>query len=148
MDELTAEWIERVAAHLARDGVPPVAGRALAWLMICDPVEQTPKQIAGAIGASRASLTSTLRLLDGMGFLSTRTKPGSKTGYYRMADRAWERVVRRQIAGLTGFHEIAADGLALIGDDAERAARLVEAQQTLDWIATLFDTPPTGQVEP
>lgn len=140
-----ATWIERVADYLARDGMPAVAGRSIGWLMICDPPEQTPAQIASAVGASRASLTSTLRLLEGMGFVSRRTKPGAKTGYYRMADRAWETVVRRQIQGLAGFREITQEGVTLLGDDPVRTTRLTEAQRTLDRLADLlsaFDDQP------
>ncbi|WP_454856348.1 GbsR/MarR family transcriptional regulator [Promicromonospora soli] len=72
------EWVERVSMYLARDGVPPIAGRVLGWLMVCDPPEQSAAQISDATGASRASLTSNLRLLTAMGFLSPG--PGRATG--------------------------------------------------------------------
>ena len=50
------EWVEQVAMFCADEyGVPPIAGRILGWLMICDPPEQSAGEIAEAIGASRAS---------------------------------------------------------------------------------------------
>jgi hypothetical protein len=53
-------WVERIAAYVAaQDGVPLIAGRILGWLMICDPPEQSAAERAEAIGASRASLTTT-----------------------------------------------------------------------------------------
>ncbi|WP_432868146.1 hypothetical protein [Microbispora rosea] len=45
------EWAERVAMYLARDGVPPIAGRVLGWLMICNPPEQSAGQISEAAPA-------------------------------------------------------------------------------------------------
>jgi hypothetical protein len=57
-------WVERVATFFAEHyGLPPITGRILGWLMICDPPEQSPAEIAAAIGASRASLTTNIRLL-------------------------------------------------------------------------------------
>lgn len=135
-------WVERVAMYLAVDGVPPIAGRILGWLMICDPPEQSAGQIAAAIGASRASLTTNMRVLTTMGFVTRRPRPGERTAYFRVDDDAWQRVVRRQIAALTSFHEITGDGLALVGPDSERGARIREAHDVFDWMKTVFDNAP------
>lgn len=60
------DWIERVSMFCTEVyGVPPIAGRILGWLMICDPPEQSAGQIAEAIGASRASLVTNMRMLTG-----------------------------------------------------------------------------------
>ncbi|MGI5158538.1 GbsR/MarR family transcriptional regulator [Microbispora sp. CA-102843] len=144
------EWVERIAMYLARDGVPPIAGRVLGWLMICDPPEQSAGQISDAIGASRASLTSNLRLLTGMGFLTSRTRRGERTVYYRMAEDAWAIVVRRQVAGITAFLDITRDGLALTGHDEDRSGRVRQAHATFEWMAKVFDDapPPPSQARP
>jgi DNA-binding transcriptional regulator GbsR (MarR family) len=137
------QWVEQVTAFLARDGVPPIAARILGWLMICDPPAQTAAEIATAIGASRASLTTNMRVLTTMELVARRTRPGNRTAYYCVEDDAWEKVVRRQIASLTSFCEIADVGMNLIGRDSARAARIREAYQTLDWMAQVFaDAPP------
>ncbi|MFB4278916.1 GbsR/MarR family transcriptional regulator [Nonomuraea sp. MTCD27] len=140
--EALLEWVERVAMYLARDGVPPIAGRVLGWLMVCDPPEQSAGQISEAIGASRASLTSNLRLLSSMGFLTWRTRPGERTVYYRMAEDAWTVVVRKQIAGVTSFLDITRDGLDLVGPDDDRAARIHQAHTAFEWMARVFDNAP------
>ncbi|MEV6866096.1 transcriptional regulator [Streptosporangium subroseum] len=146
-DELLG-WVERVAMFLAADGVPPIAGRILGWLMICDPPEQSAGQIGQAIGASRASLTTNMRVLLTMDFVSRRTRPGERTAYYRVEEGAWERVVRRQISTLTAFRDITGDGMAMLGADSGRAARIREAQEIFDWMAKVFDDappPPSGK---
>jgi len=140
--EALLEWVEQVAMYLARDGVPPIAGRVLGWLMVCDPPEQSAGQISIAIGASRASLTSNLRVLSSMGFLASRTRPGERTIYYRMAEGAWAVVVRKQIAGITSFLDITRQGLDLVGSDEGRAARVREAQATFEWMAAVFGNAP------
>lgn len=133
-------WIERVSMHLARDGVPPIAGRVLGWLMVCDPPEQSAGQISDAIGASRASLTSNLRLLTAMGFLSSRTKPGNRPTYYRMADDAWSVVVRRQMEGITSFLDLSREGITLAGVGNDDRVR--QAQRTFEWMAAAFAAAP------
>jgi DNA-binding transcriptional regulator GbsR (MarR family) len=141
--EQLLDWVERVSTYLARDGVPPIAGRVLGWLMVCDAPEQSAGQISAAIGASRASLTSNLRLLSSMGFLTWRSRPGARTVYYRMAEQAWSVVVQRQIAGITSFLDITRDGLSLVGPDEDRAARIGQAHATFEWMAKVFnDAPP------
>lgn len=136
------QWVERVTAFLARDGVPPIAGRILGWLMICDPPEQSAAQISAAIGASRASLTTNMQVLTTMGVVSRRTRPGIRTAYYHVQEDAWEKVVRRQIDSLASFCKITSAGMNLIGPDNDRAARIREAHQTFDWMAQVFAAAP------
>ncbi len=41
-------WVERVAAAFAQHfGLPPITGRILGWLLICDPPEQSAAEIMG-----------------------------------------------------------------------------------------------------
>jgi DNA-binding MarR family transcriptional regulator len=137
-------WVERLARYCAdQDGLPMIAGRVLGWLMICDPPEQSPARIAEAIRASRASLTTNLRLLTSVGFLSRVSRPGDRTTYYRVHDDAWAAVVRRQIASVAALGEITRDGLVVIGSDGRRAARLRGAQAVVDWMVRVFDEAPT-----
>jgi DNA-binding transcriptional regulator GbsR (MarR family) len=136
-------WVERVAMLLAPDGLPPIAGRILGWLMICDPPEQSAAQIGEAIGASRASLTTNMRVLTTMGFVARRPRPGDRTAYYRIDDDAWQKVVRRQIDTMTSYLELTKDGMELVGPDSARAARVRDAYEVFAWMAKVFaDAPP------
>ena len=137
-------WVERVARYCAdQDGLPMIAGRVLGWLMICDPAEQSAGQIATAIGASRASLTTNLRLLGSVGLVHQHTRPGDRTVYYRVDDDAWETVVQRQIASLASFGDILRDGLTLTGRTARRGSRLRAAHEVFRWMQNVFaDAPP------
>jgi hypothetical protein len=69
------QWVEQVTAYLTRDGFPPIAARILGWLLICDPPEQSAAEIAAAIGASRASLTTNMQVLTVMGVVSRHSRP-------------------------------------------------------------------------
>ena len=102
-------------------GLPPITGRILGWLMICDPAEQSAGEIADAIGASRASLTTNMRFLIGSGLVRRLTRPGGRTSYYRIDDGMWDAVVRRRISSMVSFSQITVDGMNLIGANGPRA---------------------------
>ncbi|WP_433555546.1 GbsR/MarR family transcriptional regulator [Pseudonocardia xinjiangensis] len=143
------EWVERIAKYCAdQDGVPLIAGRILGWLTVCDPAEQSAAQIAEAIGASRASLTTNLRLLSSVGFLTQSTHRGERTTYYRVDDDAWARVVQRQVASFTSLGGILRDGIGIVGEP-ERGARLRVAHEVFAWLdKVLTDAPPLPSVRP
>lgn len=139
---LQLEWAERISAYLAADGMAPIAGRVLGWLMICDEPEQTPQAIAEALQVSRASLTTTFRILALMGLVVRRTRPGVRSAHYRVAPDAWEAVVRRQIASLGAFRGLLRDGLALVGPGAAQAAGLRAADDVFGWMTDAFKRAP------
>lgn len=132
-------WVERVAEAFAQHfGLPPITGRILGWLLICEPAEQSAGEIAEAIGASRASLTTSMRLLTAGEFVRRRHRPGERTTYFRIDDGAWERVIRQRIIGMASLREITEDAMALIGPDSERASRVRAANEFFGWLAEAF----------
>lgn len=145
-------WVERVAAFFADAyGMPPITGRILGWLMICDPPEQSAADIAAAIGASRASLSTNIRLLTAAGLVQRRSRPGGRTSYYHVDDDAWEQVVRRRFASIAAFRKIAEQGLALVGSESPRASRIRAVDDIFAWTAELLARsagPPSRQRRP
>lgn len=135
VEELRA-WAERVATYFAQqNGLPPIAGRVIGWLLVCDPPEQSAAQLAEAVQASRASLTGTLRVLTASGFAETVTRPGARTVYYRVTPDAFAAVARRRLASMTTFLDITKQGLALLGEDSPRAARVRSVHELFSWLA-------------
>jgi DNA-binding MarR family transcriptional regulator len=128
-------WVERVATFCVEEwGLPPITGRVLGWLMICDPPEQSAGGIADAIQASRASLTSNMRLLTTIGLVRKARRPGDRTAYYRIEDDAWHKVVRRKLDSLSAFGDIAEEGFAITGGEGPGTERIKAAQESLTWL--------------
>jgi DNA-binding transcriptional regulator GbsR (MarR family) len=143
------DWVEQVATFFVEQyALPPITGRILGWLMICDPPEQSPAEIAAAIGASRASLTTNTRLLIASGLVHRFTRAGGRTAYYRIDDDMWEKVTRRRIASLASFSEITKDAMTLLGADNPRAARVRSAHEYFEWMAKLLSCAPARRVGP
>ena len=128
-------WMERVGTWcMVQSGWPPIMGRALAWLMVSDPPEQTAAQIATAIHASRASLTGTLRLLMEARLVQAVTRSGNRSKHYRITPGAWNTVLQRRMESITSFLDLAQEGVGLFPEGAHQADRVREAQQVFEWL--------------
>ncbi len=137
--EQIQNWVEKVAAAFVQHfGLPPITGRILGWLLICDPPEQSAGEIADAIGASRASLTTSMRLLTVGEIVRRRHRPGERTTFYRIDDDAWEKVIRQRIAAMASLREITEDAMALVGPDSARASRVKAAHAFFGWLSEAF----------
>ena len=71
------------AEHAARlyarhHGFPPMAGRLLGYLAICDPAEQTIDDLAEALLASRSAITGAVKLLEPMRLLNRTRRAGER----------------------------------------------------------------------
>ncbi|GAB1511698.1 GbsR/MarR family transcriptional regulator [Actinophytocola sp. KF-1] len=138
-------WVERVATFCVEEwGLPPITGRILGLLMICDPPERSAGRIAETIQASRASLTSNMRFLAAIGLVRKVRVPGDRTTYYRIEDDAWHKVIQRKLDSLGAFGDIAEEGVRLAGGRGPHTARIRAAQQSLTWLRDIAArNPPT-----
>jgi DNA-binding transcriptional ArsR family regulator len=141
------DWVEKLAFRLSEVGsLPLIAARILGWLMVCEPAEQSADEIAEAIGASRASLSTNLRLLTAIQMVGAVSRPGKRIRYYRIEEDAWEAAIRVKIAALASFRHMAEDGMTLIGADGERTRRLRLTRDAFEWLQRTFeDAPPLSK---
>jgi DNA-binding transcriptional ArsR family regulator len=142
-DAAVLAWVERVGEFFEVNyGMPPITGRIVGWLLICDPPEQSAGEIAAAIKASRASLTTNMRALIANALVRRLRRAGDRTAYYRVDDDAWETVIRRRVASLAAIDRLAEDGMRLVGSGSPRAARLKATHEVFAWFeALLADAP-------
>ncbi|MEU9394189.1 hypothetical protein AB0D86_29875 [Streptomyces sp. NPDC048324] len=58
-------FADHVGRFYARHyGFPPMAGRLLGYLLVCDPAQQTIDELSDALLASRSAITGAVRLLE------------------------------------------------------------------------------------
>lgn len=141
------EWVEAFALILARDGLPRMAGRIFAHLLVADPAERSAAQLAVAIRASRGSISTMTRLLVGQGLLERRRPLGSRVDLYRVSPDAAAVLVEMTSVWFERLHQTAARGQPLVagqsaagqhrlssladasGSAARESRRLVEASR-------------------
>jgi DNA-binding transcriptional regulator GbsR (MarR family) len=122
-------FVEEVGLYFERAGVPPMAGRVLGHLMICEPPVQSSSQLVDALFASKASISTSTRLLMRMGFIERVPTPGQRGSSFRLRAGAFSTALTQKLSLITVFRELLDSGLdALEGASAPRRARLQDAR--------------------
>ncbi len=118
-------FVEEVGLIVAEMGETRMLGRVVGHLLVCDPPHQTAQEVADRLGASRGAVGAAIRQLLRAGILDKHAVPSSRATYVRIQDHPWPELLRRWLAFLRLFVEVADDGLSLL-DDAppERRRRL------------------------
>ena len=77
-----AIFVEEMGQFLGSSGMTPMAGRMWAWLLICDPPEQTASDLATELHASRGAISGTARLLESAGMIRRGRRRGDRHEYF------------------------------------------------------------------
>jgi len=119
------EFVEGIGELFAGMGQQRIAGRLLGWLLVCDPPHQSADELARVIGASKASISITVRLLIAAGMVERIGVPGQRRAHYRLRPTCWTTDVREKLGRITAMRAVAEQGLrALAGAPRERRRRL------------------------
>jgi hypothetical protein len=116
MDDQQAHFVEAFGQMLAQQGMPRMAGRMWAWLLICDPPQQTAAQLADELHASRGSISDMARLLATAGLISRTTRPGDRREYFSVPPGAVRRLMQGRLPGVIAMRQLADEGLELLAD--------------------------------
>ena len=111
-----ATFVEAMGQFMGANGMTPMAGRMWAWLLICDPPEQTAAQLAEELHASRGSISSTARLLATAGFVRRTTRRGDRREYFSAPLGAFRALIDGAGTVYRRFHEVAQLGIIAISD--------------------------------
>jgi len=109
-------WLEETALLFEEAGLPRMAGRVLAWLLVAEPPEQTAREMAEALGASKGALSPALHLLTRLQLVERLRRPGERADRYAVRPGAWRRLLLEKARTLALYREQAEKGLALVGE--------------------------------
>src|SRR5207248_1877897 len=112
--------------YARRYAFPPMAGRLLGYLAICEPREQSIAELAEALLASRSAISGALKTLEIIGYIRRTRSAGERM------DRVWLDMASRQAHGFDvseyqELGELAREGLKVVGEHAPPARRAVLA---------------------
>ncbi|HEX2883129.1 MAG TPA: MarR family transcriptional regulator [Candidatus Limnocylindria bacterium] len=128
--------IEAMARSIGT-GLPPMAGRMWAYLIICEPPEQTAAEIADRLQASRGSVSSMARLLEHAGLIRRGTRPGDRRERFSVSADVVENVMAPRIHQLRAARQTLDAGLELLAD---RPPGSRERLQSLRDMYAFFET--------
>ncbi len=136
---LRAEFVEDFGIALEDLGLPRMAGRLLGHLLVCEPAEQSSRQIAEALQASKGSVSSTTRLLIDYGIVDRAARPGERIDYFRIRPGVWTKIMRLRLAHAARIHEVAERGIRLLPPaDLAGYARIEELHDFYQFLETEY----------
>jgi DNA-binding transcriptional regulator GbsR (MarR family) len=120
---------------LENAGMPRIAGQVLGWLLVCEPEHQSLTALAEVLGVSKASVSTTTRLLIQFGLLERTVLSGDRRDYYRVSHDAWNKFMRTRIETMHRMSQNAERGLRLLHDaPPERRTRLVRMHRLFSFL--------------
>ena len=132
-EELT--FADHMGRHYARRyAFPPMAGRVLGYLLVCDPPDQTIAELSDALLASRSAITGALEVLERIHAIQRSRAAGERMDRVRV-DLASAQSRGFDVSEYQELGDLAREGLEVLGDASpERRATLVEMAAFADWL--------------
>jgi DNA-binding transcriptional regulator GbsR (MarR family) len=87
-------FIEEVGVVFEQTGIPRMGGRLFGWLLISDPPYQSPAELAEVLQASKGSISTSIRLLQQMGFIERHVIPGSRHDNFKLPENAVKMLIQ------------------------------------------------------
>lgn len=120
--------------YARRYGLPPMVGRLLGYLAVCDPPEQSIAELAEALLASRSAIAGAVKLLE-----ATRSVVRSRAAGERMdrvrIDLSSPQSMGMDVSEYEELRELAQEGLQVVSDaPVERQAVLLEMSAFADFL--------------
>ncbi|GGK65937.1 HTH-type transcriptional regulator MmpR5 [Sphaerisporangium melleum] len=132
MEPQEREFIDRMGLVMERLGGTRTMGRLYAWLLICDPPDQSLTDLAAELGVSKTAVSTVARQLESGGMIEHAPTP-NREHRYRVVAGGWAQAMRVQFDGVRRSLETLDFGLSIVGDD--RPEQRTRLEETRDFFA-------------
>lgn len=129
--EVVADFIERLGLISQADGLPRIAGRILAVLVLHDEAFSF-SQLSDKLQVSRASISTNTRLLESLSVIERTTKPGERQDYFRLRKNPYLSLVQSWQTRLQHANEVVLETKNALPEEWEGA------QQRLSELADFY----------
>jgi hypothetical protein len=126
--------------YARRYAFPPMVGRLLGYLAVCDPPEQTIGELAEALLASRSAITNAVQSLETLRAITRSRSAGERMDRVRI-DRSSPESMGMDISEYQELGQLAREGLEVLRDaPIERRAVLLELSAFADFLVEQVTT--------
>ena len=135
LSEEQRQFVEEVARACEQlFGFSRMAGRIWGVLLISDREQLSFEELMECVGASRGSVSTLARLLEGIGLIERVTLRGDRKHYYRAADA--QAIIRAELSGIRVFERLMENGARAAGRGRSRArTRLAEFHELMQFFS-------------
>ena len=132
-------FADEVGMVLSGMGLPAAFGKLMGWLLICDPPQQTSKQLADSLGLSKGSVSTGMRALEQLGMVRRVPVRGRGHAYEMLPDALVRTVDARRLYLV--IHGVMQKGIDVLGGD-EQLPRAQRLRVTRDFYAFVAERIP------
>ena len=127
-------FVEEVGVLLELEaGTPRMVGRVLGWLLVCDPPEQSARELAERLQASKGSISTATRVLLRVGYVERVRLRGERFDRFRVRPDSWDEFFWREDQ-FSRPRRVLRLGLDALADEpSARRARLEELDALYAW---------------
>ena len=120
MNPSQQQFVEDVARTFEQMfGLSRTAGRLWGVLLICDQEQLSVEELMECVGASRGSVSTLARMLEGIGLIERVAVRGDRKHYYRASDA--QRLIQAELSSIKTFSRLMESGLRASGKGHARA---------------------------
>ncbi len=130
-------FVEELGLLFGELGQPRMMGRMLAWLLVCEPPDQSSSQLVEALDASKATVSTMSRALIDMGLVERVARAGDRRTFFRVKPGASPMLIRSKLDAVFLFAAALCRALEHVERHApERADRLREVHDLYAFLET------------
>jgi hypothetical protein len=116
------QFVEQFSLVAKEAGWTCIAGKVLAFLIVCEPVEQSPVDLCQALVTSKAPVSIVVGTLIGRGVIERISRPGDRKTNLQVVNGVWGTLPVRQLGAVAAFQRLSTPAVDLL-DRAEPAIR-------------------------
>ncbi|MCF6470248.1 MarR family transcriptional regulator [Nonomuraea sp. MG754425] len=134
MTPAESEFVDRMGLTMERLGGTRSMGRLWAWLMVCDPADQSLTDLAAELSLSKTAVSTVARQLETSAIIE-RVPTATREHRYRAVGGGWEQILRVQFEAVRQSLDTFDLGLSLL--DRDRPGQRARLGETRDFFAFL-----------
>jgi DNA-binding transcriptional regulator GbsR (MarR family) len=134
--EAVREFLEQFVKLMVQTGLPPMASRVFACLVITDSGVLTAAELVGRLRVSPASVSKAIGYLEGLDLIRRERDPGRRRDRYLIDDDLWLRTWLTDAQRHATWADTAQEGVTVFGAATPAGARLDQMSQFFAQLAS------------
>ena len=126
LDRLRDDFIARMGVIASNDGMPRMSGQVFAMLVF-EGEEVAFGDLAKRLSVSRATISTSIRLLEERGLIRRINKAGDRQDYFQLADDAYAAMTKFALAGTRRSQAEIDDTIEKLPEEAQDVGARLEA---------------------
>lgn len=129
-----AGFRERFAQIMVESGMPRMAARVYAALLVTESGRLSAAELADRLGVGASAISGAVKYLSQVRLVERGREPGARHDFFRIHEHTWSHFITQSDPVLVQVQAGADEGVALFGPDSPAGRRLEETSRFFAFI--------------